>query len=438
MRSTQPSHYPPAPIACAGSRNGSPAGRSWSGSDVVVEQLTPKVHSLVERCVAIDWRHPRHDPMRVEAAYERWLDTLGLTRRVRWVADPADVEAWRARGDGIANVWAIMAAANPASASTIGLILTSEVGPGRPRWSPPSSNISNIPAAWAFAITSHLTAVEGAWDAWAAAWAEMAASRPRIAWAFALLCPGVLWPAPPMIARAASDALSACVDRTIWAALADVLTSSQSRARAEGQLSAGGVPPTREQMIAALIAVAEPMIEACEAGAFAHTLLDQEIIVLASPAISTDGRRLHRTDGPVLAWPQTRVYGWKGVLLPSEAIVEPATITPDAIRAVTDERLQHALIDIYAHNHGHRRCMQDLGGIVMHEDHTGRLWWVNASRPLPPQPGDLKLVEVMNGTAEPDGSRKTYWLNVPPEMQTARQAVAWTYGMTPTEYDGLV
>jgi hypothetical protein len=81
--------------------------------------------------------------------------------------------------------------------------------------------------------------------------------------------------------------------------------------------------------------------------------------------------------------------------------------------------------------------MQDMGGIVLHEDPTGRLWSLNPARLLP-QPGDLKMVEVVNGTPEPDGSRKTYWLNVPPDVETARQAVAWTYGLTPNDYDGLV
>ena len=32
----------------------------------------------------------------------------------------------------------------------------------------------------------------------------------------------------------------------------------------------------------------------------------------------------------------------------------------------------------------------------------------------------------MDGTADADGLRKTDWLRVPPDMQTARQAVAWT------------
>jgi hypothetical protein len=45
------------------------------------------------------------------------------------------------------------------------------------------------------------------------------------------------------------------------------------------------------------------------------------------------------------------------------------------------------------------------------------------------------MVEVVNSTAEPDGSRKRYWLRVPPEMQTAREAVAWTFGLSEREYD---
>jgi hypothetical protein len=102
-----------------------------------------------------------------------------------------------------------------------------------------------------------------------------------------------------------------------------------------------------------------------------------------------------------------------------------------------DDSLRQTLIDIYANRHGHRRCLQDMGGIVLHEDPTGRLWSLNPARRLP-QPGDLKMVEVVNGTAEPDGSRKTYWLNVPPHVETARQAVAWTYGLEPEDYDGLV
>jgi hypothetical protein len=79
--------------------------------------------------------------------------------------------------------------------------------------------------------------------------------------------------------------------------------------------------------------------------------------------------------------------------------------------------------------------MEDIGAIVVHEDCTGRLWSVALG---PQQPGHLKMVEVTNGTAEADGTYKTYWLRAPPEVRTAKEAVAWTYGLTPEQYDGLV
>ena len=44
------------------------------------------------------------------------------------------------------------------------------------------------------------------------------------------------------------------------------------------------------------------------------------------------------------------------------------------------------------------------------------------------------MVEVVNSTPEPDGSRKTYFLRVPPTITTAREAVAWTFALGAGEY----
>lgn len=44
------------------------------------------------------------------------------------------------------------------------------------------------------------------------------------------------------------------------------------------------------------------------------------------------------------------------------------------------------------------------------------------------------MVKVRNSTPEPDGSVRDYWLRVPPDLRTARAAVAWTFGLEPTEY----
>ncbi len=48
------------------------------------------------------------------------------------------------------------------------------------------------------------------------------------------------------------------------------------------------------------------------------------------------------------------------------------------------------------------------------------------------------MVEVVNSTPEPDGSHRTYWLRVPPSTRTAREGVAWTFGLDSAAYEPLV
>jgi hypothetical protein len=44
---------------------------------------------------------------------------------------------------------------------------------------------------------------------------------------------------------------------------------------------------------------------------------------------------------------------------------------------------------------------------------------------------------VVNSTPEPDGTSRTYFLRVPPNIRTARAGVAWTFGLTEEEYHPL-
>ncbi|MGE9159686.1 DUF6745 domain-containing protein [Escherichia coli] len=49
----------------------------------------------------------------------------------------------------------------------------------------------------------------------------------------------------------------------------------------------------------------------------------------------------------------------------------------------------------------------------------------------------MAVVEVVNGSKEPTGEYKTYFLAVPPTCQTAIEDVSWTYGMSVEEYKSL-
>jgi uncharacterized protein DUF6745 len=425
-------------------------GRSSSGSDVVTEGIDTRVQTAIDRCAAIDWRKPAYDAAGILAAYQGWQTMTGIELPIRLTADPVEGGLWRLR-DGsenlaftstadswVARFWAGILAGQIAIYRTMSSVYL-EVDLPAGVAAPPALPFEwDIAAAWACLISWGDKNAEGNWmEAWIR---NTAARDPVICRAISVLSPFGPWGSPPYVAMALRNTLIACRNPALWDMMARLSVSQDATFVCEFGVPAESLgSPRREKIIDALLTLCEPMLTACESGAFAHVLRDDEMIVVASPSIWTDGRHLHRADGPAIAWGKTRVYAWKGVFVPEQFIAQPQTITPDGVRAVTDERLQHTLIDLYAHTHGHRRCMQDMGGIMVHEDGTGRLWCLNPSRhPPPPQAGDLKVVEVVNGTAEADGSRKAYWLHVPPHVQTAQQAVAWTYGMTSEQYDGLV
>ncbi len=78
---------------------------------------------------------------------------------------------------------------------------------------------------------------------------------------------------------------------------------------------------------------------------------------------------------------------------------------------------------------GYDRFILELGAVPVQADGFGALYRI---------PGDFRepfvLVHVTNSTPEPDGSRKRYFLRVPPNVKTAHEAVAWTFGMRAEEY----
>lgn len=55
-------------------------------------------------------------------------------------------------------------------------------------------------------------------------------------------------------------------------------------------------------------------------------------------------------------------------------------------------------------------------------------------RPGPEDDELFLMVKVTNSTPEPDGTRKIYYLRVPPDTQTAQEAVAWTFSIQIREY----
>lgn len=144
----------------------------------------------------------------------------------------------------------------------------------------------------------------------------------------------------------------------------------------------------------------------------------------------TDRQRLHHATGPALAYSDGfSEWAWQGVLVPQLVVEQPESITPAAIEACRNAEVRRVMLERY----GVSKYLLDAGVEPLQQDDCGTLYRKEL-------PGDepLVMVKVVNSTPEPDGTYKDYFLRVPPTVVTAREAVAWTFGLNPDSYDPSV
>ncbi|OII69470.1 DUF6745 domain-containing protein [Streptomyces sp. CC77] len=137
--------------------------------------------------------------------------------------------------------------------------------------------------------------------------------------------------------------------------------------------------------------------------------------------------RLDRGDGPALAYPDGfRLHAWRGMPVPGAFLAELASLTPERIRDEENAELRRVMLEHY----GYERYLRESGASPVDRDAAGVLWRI-------PLEGDedVVMVEVVNSTPEPDGTYRTYWLRVPPETRTAKEGVAWTFGLAADAYE---
>jgi hypothetical protein len=155
---------------------------------------------------------------------------------------------------------------------------------------------------------------------------------------------------------------------------------------------------------------------------------EQVAVVSERPAVLArdDQGRLHGGDGPAIAYSDgLALHCWRGMPVPADLIGRLDQLTVERIHAEQNLELRRVLTERY----GLDRYLRDAGATRVGADETGVLWRL-------PVDGDepLVMVEVINSTPEPDGSRRRYWLRVPPTTGSAREAVAWTFGLAPEGY----
>ncbi|MEU8345256.1 DUF6745 domain-containing protein [Spirillospora sp. NPDC048832] len=136
--------------------------------------------------------------------------------------------------------------------------------------------------------------------------------------------------------------------------------------------------------------------------------------------------RLHRGDGPALAYPDGfGLHAWRGMPIPPDFVASLTGLTADRISSEENAELRRVMLEIF----GYDRYLAETGARPLHRDETGVLWSIDL-------PGDepVVMVEVVNSTPEPDGTYRTYYLRVPPDTRTARAGVAWTFGVDEADY----
>ncbi|MET8149190.1 DUF6745 domain-containing protein [Actinoplanes sp. NPDC049668] len=140
--------------------------------------------------------------------------------------------------------------------------------------------------------------------------------------------------------------------------------------------------------------------------------------------------RLHRGEGAAMEFPDGYgLWAWRGMPIPADLAAELPTLDVDRIRREENAEIRRVMLEHF----GYERYLRESGARRSGSDETGTLWYLDL-------PGDepLVMVEVVNSTPEPDGTSRVYWLRVPPRTRTAREGVAWTFGLTPEEYRPLL
>ena len=150
---------------------------------------------------------------------------------------------------------------------------------------------------------------------------------------------------------------------------------------------------------------------------------------LVNPDTSKYTARLHSLTGPAVEFEGWSVYAIHGVRVPEDVVMSPQSITAKRIIEERNAEVRRVMLE----RRGHDGVIRELGLSPISRSSAGSLYRLDL-------PGDepLAVVEVENSTLESDGSRKRYWLRVPPDMSDATAAVAWTFGLDPKQYQPVV
>jgi hypothetical protein len=130
-----------------------------------------------------------------------------------------------------------------------------------------------------------------------------------------------------------------------------------------------------------------------------------------------DRNRLHCPDGPAIRFSDgVSIYAWHGTTIPADWIEKPGFLTAAMALGVQNTEQRRCACEILGWN----TILKELNAVVIDEDEDpeiGTLLEVDI-----PEIGKEKFLRAQCGT------KREFAMPVPPEMKTALEANAWTFG----------
>ena len=120
-------------------------------------------------------------------------------------------------------------------------------------------------------------------------------------------------------------------------------------------------------------------------------------------------------------------YYYENIRVPPHYINNPESLTLQEVLAHVNTEVRFVGMKIV----GMDKVMNDKKTKIIHRDEEkGQVLFQIKGIFQDP----VCYVKVVNSTQEPDGTFKDYYLCVPPDVKTCKQAVAWTFRLEEQEY----
>jgi hypothetical protein len=150
---------------------------------------------------------------------------------------------------------------------------------------------------------------------------------------------------------------------------------------------------------------------------------EHAVLVRRPKLLSLDAEgRLHSAAGKCLEYHDGwGFYAWHGVRVPKHVILAPDRLTRSDFQNEQNAEVRRAIQERMG-----QRFVSELGGVVIDAGPRGTLYEVA----LPGDPEEVaRYVQVQDAPTE-----RGYFLRVPPTIQTAAEAVAWSFELSVEDY----